>query len=145
MAMSAASETRRLLLPVTFTTRAVPRCGPWAASGPGLIRPRSKARRPGPPPPFYYWPGLFLPGGDLLLVPLGGLAGGDLHAPADPVQQQVQPRQGVGHAEPAAHHLGDAGQRPALILIPPPAGRACFQHRLQLTDLGRGELAGATT
>jgi len=58
------------------------------------------------------------PGGDRRLVALSGPAGGDLNAPADQVQQQIHPGQRVLHAEPAAHHLGDPGQRPALVLIP---------------------------
>jgi hypothetical protein len=69
----------------------------------------------------YLRPGLLPPGGDLLLIPLGRAPGGDLHAPSHAVQQQVQPGQGVGHAEPLAHHVGDAGQRPALVV--PLSGR----------------------
>jgi hypothetical protein len=53
-------------------------------------------------------------------------------------------RDGVVHPEPAAHHLGDPDQRPALILIPALHGRADVQHRLQLTHLGRGQLAPRT-
>jgi hypothetical protein len=34
-----------------------------------------------------------------LLTALGGASGGHLHAPAQPVQQQVQPGQGVVHAD----------------------------------------------
>jgi len=52
-----------------------------------------------------------------------GLAGPDLHAPADPVQQHIHPGQGVVHAEPAADDLGDPGQCPALILVPALRGR----------------------
>ena len=37
-----------------------------------------------------------------------------------------------------------AWQAGALILIPSPGGRASLQHRLQLTQLGRGELAPGT-
>ncbi len=47
----------------------------------------------------YLRPGLLPPGGDLLLIPLGRAPGGDLHAPPQAVQQQVQPGQGVGHAD----------------------------------------------
>jgi hypothetical protein len=42
-------------------------------------------------------PGLLLPGGELRLVALGSLAGRDLHASPDPVQQQIQPSQCVIH------------------------------------------------
>ena len=101
--------------------RAGPRYALWAALCPGRIGPRRPARRPGPPPSFYYRPGRLLPGADLLLVALGGLAGGDLHTPPDPVQQQIQPRPGVLHSEPSPGGLGDARQRPALVLIPPPS------------------------
>jgi hypothetical protein len=59
----------------------------------------------------------------------------------DPVQQQVQPGQRVAHPEPAAHHLGDPGQRPALVFIPAPRRRASRQRRLQLAQLRRAELA----
>src|SRR3954452_21829264 len=45
-------------------------------------------------------PGLLPPGGDLLLVALDRPPGGHLHAPPQPVQQQIQPGQGVLHAEP---------------------------------------------
>ena len=51
----------------------------------------------------------------------------------------------ANHREPVAHHLGDPRQRPALVLIPSPHGRAGFQHRLQLTHLRRAQLARATT
>ena len=44
---------------------------------------------------FYEGPGLFPPRGDRCLVPLGRPAGRHLHAPAYPVQQQIQPGQGV--------------------------------------------------
>jgi hypothetical protein len=94
MAMSTASETRLLAPPVTFTTGMQPRrpqVRPFGDLKPGLIRPRSKPRRPGPPPSFYDGPGLLLPGGDGHLVALGGLAGGNLHAPPGLVQQQVSP------------------------------------------------------
>jgi hypothetical protein len=71
----------------------------------------------------------------------------NLHAPPDPVQQQIRPGQGVVHREPAADHLGDPRERSALILIPPRRGRADVQHRLQLAQLRSGELAlrGART
>ena len=120
---SAASETRLLLPPVTVTTGVLPRrpqvwplggLKPWPDSSSKTIQaPRSAAvllplarsppaRRRSPP------------------HPARRPAGRDLHAPADPVQQQVHPGQGVLHPEPAAHHLGDPGQRPALVLIPAP-------------------------
>ncbi|QTD95818.1 hypothetical protein S1361_00600 [Streptomyces cyanogenus] len=121
-----------------------PQVRPWAASGPGQPRPRSRPRCPSPPPSFHDGPLLVLPGGDLRLVPLGGLTGWDLHTPADAVQQQVQPGQGVLHAEPAAHDLGDPRQRPALI-TPAARGRASIQHRLQKAELFRGELAAGAT
>jgi len=75
------------------------------------------------------------------LIPFGGAPRRDLHAPPDPVQQQIHPRQGVAHLEPVADHLGDPGQRPALILIPPRRGRASRQQHLQLAQLGTGQLA----
>jgi hypothetical protein len=68
--------------------------------------------------------------------------GGDLRAPADPVQQHIQPGQRVVHPEPLLDQLADPGQRPALVL-PAPRGRAGIQHRLQLAQLGRGQLAPA--
>jgi hypothetical protein len=45
--------------------------------------------------------------------------------------------------QPTTSAMWADGRRPALLLIPSPRGRACFQHRLQLTHLGRGELAWA--
>ena len=75
-------------------------------------------------------------------VPLGGLAGRALDAPADPVQQHIQPGQRVVHPEPPAHQLPDPGQRPALI-GPAPDDRPGVQHRLELAQLGRGQLAPA--
>jgi predicted RNA methylase len=56
---------------------------------------------------IYYRPDLLPPGGDGRLVVLARLPGRDLHAPADPVQQEVQPGEGVIQPEPAAHQLGD--------------------------------------
>jgi hypothetical protein len=96
---------------------------------PGLVveaQPGPQVRRP----TFYGGPLLVLPDGDLGFVAFGGLAGRDLHAPADPVQQNIQPGQGVGHAEPAAHYLGDPRQGPAL-LTPAAHGRTGIQRRLQ--------------
>jgi hypothetical protein len=58
---------------------------------------------------------------------------------------QIQPGQRVVHPEPAAYQLGDPGQRPALVLIPAPGGRAGVQHRLQLAQLRGAELAPGTT
>src|SRR4051812_6383745 len=55
-------------------------------------------------------------------------------AAADPA------RAGVVHAEPLAHHRGDARQRPALIR-PAPRRRAGLEQHLQLLQLGRGEPA----
>lgn len=148
------SEPAAFLQPVTADQRPKPgfsrgtglggpRCGLWAASAPGRLRPRSRARRPGPPPSFYDRPLLVLPGGDLRLVALGGLAGGDLHAPADAVQQQIQPGQGVLHPEPAVHDLGNPRQSPALI-APARSDRAGIQHRFQRTQLTRIKLAAGT-
>ena len=103
-----------------------PRYGPWPASGPGRIRLRRPARRPGPLPSFYHRPRLLPPPGNRRLVPLGGPPGRHLHALPDPVQQHIHPRQRVLHPEPLPHLLSDTGQRPALVLIA--AGRrACLQ------------------
>jgi hypothetical protein len=120
-----------------------PRCSLWAAAAPGRLRPRSRARRPAPPPSFYDGPLLVLPGGDLLLLALGGLAGRDLHAPADSVQQQVHPGQGVLDAEPAPHDLGAPCQNPAQV-APADDGRAGIQRHLEHTQLTRIELAAGT-
>src|SRR3954452_4530589 len=117
-----------------------PRCDRWAASAPGRIRLRKPARRPGPPPSFYLRPGLLAPGGDLLVVALGRSPGRDLHAPPEAVQQQVQPGQGVGHAEALADDRGDARQRPALV-VPAPRRRVGVQQVLQLGQLGGAEPA----
>src|SRR5262249_24231959 len=87
--------------------------------GPGQLRPRSRPRRPSPPPSFYDGPLLVLPRGDLRLVSLGGLTGWNLHVPADAVQQQVQPGQGVLDTEAAAHDFGDPRHRPPPV---PPSG-----------------------
>jgi hypothetical protein len=122
--------------------RGGPGCVPSAASAPGRTRLRSTARRPGPPPSFYHRPGLLPPASDRGLVPFGGPAGRDLHAPAEPVQQQVQPGQRVLHPEPLPGQLGDPAQRPALVL-PAPGGRPGLQHRLQLGQLERGPIARA--
>ncbi len=69
-------------------------------------------------------------GGDLLLVALGRAPGRDLHTPPHAVQQQIQAGQGVVHAEPDAHHRGDARQRPALI-DPAPRRRTGVEQRGQ--------------
>jgi hypothetical protein len=69
---------------------------------PGQTRLRRRSSRPGPPPSFYHRPGRLPPGGDRRLVPFGGPPGGDLHAPPDPVQQQIHPSQRVAHPEPVA-------------------------------------------
>ena len=76
----------------------------------GLVFP-AEPRRPGPPPCFYDRPGVLPPPGDLLLVPLRRPAGRDLHAPADPVQQHVHPRQRVLHPEPPPGLLRDPRQQ----------------------------------
>jgi hypothetical protein len=124
---SAVRDTRLLCVPVAFMTGGwPPRCGLWAGSSLGLIRLQRRAKRPGPPPSFYQRPGLLPPDGDPRLIPLGGLAGGDLHAPSDPVQQ-ISPCQGAAH-EPCPGHLGDSRQRPALVLIPARRGRPSVQH-----------------
>jgi len=143
--MSAASDTRRLPEPVTFTTGVVPRrpqvrplggLKPWPDSSSKTSQaPRSAAV-------LYRRPGLLPPGGDRRLITLGGLPGRDLHAPADPVQQQIQPGQRVVHLEPAAHQLSDPRQRPALIL-PAPYRRSGIQQHLQLAQLRRAQLAFA--
>jgi len=102
----------------------------------------SPSMRWGRPPSSYDGPLLVLPRGDPRLVPLGGPPGRDLHAPADAVQQQIQPGQCVLDPEPAAHDLADAGQRPALV-TPAARGRTGFQHRLQSTQSAGVDLAGA--
>jgi hypothetical protein len=56
------------------------------------------------------------------------------------VQKQVHPGQRVLHPEPAPHQVGDPGQRPALVLIPPPHGRPGVQRRLQFQQLNWGQL-----
>src|SRR3954452_25298599 len=148
VATSAATDSRGLLAAVTRTTGVRPRrpqVRPLDGLEPrGRTRPRRLPRRPGPPRSFYLRPGLLPPGGDLLLVAFGGLAGRHLHAPAEAVQQQIQPGQGVVHPEALPDDLGDPGQRPALILPPPPR-RAGVQQRLQLVELGGAELAARPT
>ncbi|MDG9713984.1 hypothetical protein QC385_38555 [Streptomyces sp. DH10] len=52
-------------------------------------------------------------GCDLLLVALGDPAGRGLHAPADAVQQQIQPAHDALDAEPVAHDVDDPRQNPA--------------------------------
>src|SRR3954466_7845165 len=119
MATSAATDSRGAFWAVTRTTGVRPRrpqVRPFGGLEPrGRTRLRRLPRRPGPPRSFYLRPGLLPPGDDLLLVALGRAPGGHLHAPAQAMQQQVQPGQGVVHPEAAPHDLGDAGQRPALI------------------------------
>src|SRR3954471_14098580 len=104
MATSAATDSRGAFWAVTRTTGVRPRrpqVRPLGGLEPrGRTRLRRPARRPGPPPSFYLRPALLPPGGDLLLVALGGAPGRDLHAPPHAVQQQIQPGQGVVHAEP---------------------------------------------
>jgi hypothetical protein len=95
---------------------------------------KAEPRCPGPPPSFYDGPLLVLPGSDSRLVPLGGFAVRILYAPADAVQRQIEPGQGVVDAEPAAHGLGDPRQRPALV-APTTCGRAGFQHCFQSTQV----------
>ena len=139
-AASAVSAMTRIICAAPECGRAVPRCVPSAASGPGRTRLPSRARRPGPPPSFYDRPGLLTPPGNLLLIPLRRAAGRDLHTPPDPVQQHIHPRQRVLHPEPPPDLIRHPGQRPALIRIPG-RRRTRIQHRFQLGDLGRGELA----
>jgi hypothetical protein len=100
--------------PVTVTTGVAPRrpqvrplggLKPWPDSSSKTSQ--GALRRDGP---FYDGPRLLPPEGDGRLVPLGGAPGRDLHAPPDPVQQHVHPRQRVLHPEPAGHQLGDPGQ-----------------------------------
>jgi hypothetical protein len=112
-----------------------PRCGPSAVLNPGRTRPRRPATRPPPRPPFYDGPRLLTPRGDRRLVPLRGPPGRDLDAPPDPVQQHVHPRQRVLDLEPPGRQAGDPGQRPALVLIPPPHGRARVQRRHRFADI----------
>ena len=50
------------------------------------------------------------------LVPLDRPPSRNLHVPAVPVQQQIQPRYGIRALEAPPHDLGDANQRPALIV-----------------------------
>jgi hypothetical protein len=61
--------------------------------------------------------------------PAGSAAAGRaaLHVPAEAVQQQVQPGQGVVHAKPRLHDRGDARQRPALIRPDPNSFRSAAQ------------------
>src|SRR3954471_11995226 len=119
MGTSVATDNRGAFWAVTCTTGARPRRPQVRPFGGLEPRDRTRLRRlprhPGPPPSFYLRPGLLPPGDDLLLAALGGAPSGHLHAPAQAVQQQVQPGQGVVHAEPGTHDLGDAGQRPGLI------------------------------
>src|SRR3954466_7040166 len=144
MATSAATDSRGAFWAVTCTTGVRPRrpqVRPFGGLEPrDRTRLRRPARHPGPPPSFYLRPGLLPPGDDLLLIPLGRAPGRHLHAPAQPVQQQIQPGQGVVHAEPLADDRGDAGQRPALI-GPAPRGRPGVEQRLQLIELGGAEPA----
>src|SRR3954447_6179564 len=143
MATSAATDNRGAFWAVTRITGVRPRrpqVRPFGGLEPrGRTRLRRPARRPGPRRPFYLRPGLFPPGGDLLLVALGGAPGGHLHAPPQPVQQQIQPGQGVLHAQPGAADRGDARQRPALIGPAPDAsaGRPplASARRHRLTDI----------
>lgn len=65
---------------------------------------------------------------------------GPARFPADPVQQQVEPGQGVLDAEPAAHDFGDPYQRPALVATAT-RGRLDFQLRFQSAQLTGAELA----
>src|SRR3954465_6922018 len=113
MATTAATDSRGAFWAVTRTTGVRPRrpqVRPFGGLEPrGRTRLRRPARHPGPPRPFYLRPGLLPPGGDLLPPPLGGAPGRPRPAPAEPVQQQIQPGQGVVHAEPGAHDRGDAG------------------------------------
>src|SRR3954465_11806066 len=104
MATTAATDSRGAFWAVTRTTGVRPRrpqVRPLGGLEPrGRTRLRRPARHPGPPRSFYLRPGLLPPGPALLPVALSRPPGGHLHAPADPVQQQVQPGQGVVHAEP---------------------------------------------
>src|SRR3954464_3896573 len=106
MATSAATDSRGAFWAVTCTTGVRPRrpqVRPFGGLEPrDRTRLRRLPRRPGPPRSFYLRPGLLPPGGDPLLVPLGRAPGRDLHAPAQPVQQQVQTGQGVVHAKALA-------------------------------------------
>ena len=81
------------------------------------------------------------PRGDPGLIPFRRPPRGHLHTPADPVQQQIHPRQRVLHAELAVHYPGDPGQRPTLVLAPAVHGRPSAQQRRQLPQLRGGQLA----
>jgi hypothetical protein len=97
-------------------------CWPPRASQPPRSAPACALVPGRPPRSSNNQPHLLPPGRDGRLVPLGGLARRELHAPPDPVQQQVRPGQGVLRAEPPPDDLGDPRQRPALVL-PSPARR----------------------
>lgn len=73
----------------------------------------------------------------LLLSALGVLPGGDLHAPAQAVPQQIQAGQGGVHAEALLRGRGDAGQGLARV-GPAPRRRAGVPQRLQLLKAARG-------
>src|SRR3954454_7579134 len=104
MATSAATDSRGAFWAVTCTTGVRPRrpqvrplggLSPWPDSSSKISQaPRSAAvvlSAARSPPASLGYP---------LLVALGRAPGGHLHAPPQPVQQQIHSGQGVVHAEP---------------------------------------------
>ena len=69
-------------------------------------------------------PGHRPPCGDLHLVALRGPVHGYLRGEADPVQQVRRAAQRVADVEQPPDQRRDPGQRPPLVLTPPPGGRA---------------------
>src|SRR5262249_4985735 len=134
-------RNRRRTPPPPGSAHADPRYVPSAASTPARIRPRNTARHPGPPQCFYYRPPLPPPLLDRRVVAFGRMSHGYLHTPAQPVQQRVDPANGVRHPKPRRDHLHDPRQRPTLILHPTGLRRPSVQHRLQLAQLSVVQLA----
>src|SRR5208283_4601133 len=96
--------------------------------------------------------------GDLRLIALGGPVHRDLRGIPDAVQQVRGAPQRVPDMEQPADQRGDPGQRPPLILTPPPRGRAAVQrgpqpgqlraaqpaHRPARPFRGQGDLTAST-